>query len=77
LYLFRYQHKDLPKKLLQKWQNGVRGWLNQNQKIDYWFYYYEEVKRKGHYEANKKVNGGFFINQIKPLIKKVSMKTIN
>jgi hypothetical protein len=24
--------KDLPKKLLQKWQNGVRGWLNQNQK---------------------------------------------
>jgi hypothetical protein len=40
--------------------------------VDYWFYYYENgnKKKEGHYEDNKNVNGGFFMNQIKKLIKK-------
>jgi hypothetical protein len=32
-----------------------------NQKVDYWFYYYENGKKEeGHYEDNKNVNGGFY-----------------
>jgi hypothetical protein len=44
--------------------------VDQNQKVDYWFYYYENGNKKeeGHYEE-KNVNGGFFMNQIKKLIK--------
>jgi hypothetical protein len=34
----------------------------------------EIKKEEGHYEDNKNVNGGFFMNQIKKLIKKVSLK---
>jgi hypothetical protein len=29
--------------------------------VDYWFYYYEKIKKEeGHYEDNKNVNGGFY-----------------
>jgi hypothetical protein len=46
--------------------------LIKNQKVDYWFYYYENGNKKeeGHYEDNKNANGGFFMNQIRKLIKK-------
>jgi antitoxin component YwqK of YwqJK toxin-antitoxin module len=39
----------------------AEGWII-NQKVDYWFYYYENGNKKeeGHYEDNKNVNGGFY-----------------
>jgi antitoxin component YwqK of YwqJK toxin-antitoxin module len=41
-------------------QLQAEGWLIINQKVDYWFYYYENGnKKEGHYEDNKNVNGGF------------------
>jgi antitoxin component YwqK of YwqJK toxin-antitoxin module len=51
--------------------------VDQNQKVDYWFYYYENgnKKRRSHYEDNKNVNGGFFMNQkIRKLIKKIEFE---
>jgi antitoxin component YwqK of YwqJK toxin-antitoxin module len=44
--------------------------------VDYWFYYYENGNKKeeGHYEDNKKCKWWIFMNQIKKLIKKVSLK---
>jgi antitoxin component YwqK of YwqJK toxin-antitoxin module len=49
-----------------------RRMVDQNQKVDYWFYYYENgnKKRRSHYQDNKNANGGFFMNQIRKLIKK-------
>jgi hypothetical protein len=51
--------------------------LSKNQKVDYWFYYYENGnKKKEGYQDNKKINGGFFMNQIR-ISKKNEFKTIN
>ena len=48
------------------------GWLNQNQKVDYWFYYYENGNKKeeGHYEANKKNKWWIFYKSNKAIDKK-------
>lgn len=48
------------------------GWLNQNEKVDYWFYYYENgnKKQEGHYEANKKCKWWIFYKSNKEFYKK-------
>jgi hypothetical protein len=50
--------------------------VDQNQKVDYWFYYYENGNKKeeGHYEDNKNVNGGFYESN-KEVNKKSEFKT--
>jgi hypothetical protein len=46
LFLFiQVSAQGLTKKNYSKWES--EGWLNQNQKIDYWFYYYENGSKKG------------------------------
>jgi hypothetical protein len=39
--------------------------LNQNQKVDYWFYYYENGNKKEEGPLIKNASGGFFTNQIR------------
>lgn len=48
------------------------GWLNENQKVDYWFYYFENGNKKeeGHYEANKKYKWWIFYRTNKEIDKK-------
>jgi hypothetical protein len=71
-----FRSKKLSKATLKR-TITIRGWLNKNQRVDYWFYYFEngnKKKKKVHY-ANKKISGGFFTNQIRKSIK--NLKTIN
>jgi antitoxin component YwqK of YwqJK toxin-antitoxin module len=44
--------------------------------VDYWFYYYENGNKKeeGHYDNKKKCKWWIFMNQIRKLVKKVSLK---
>jgi antitoxin component YwqK of YwqJK toxin-antitoxin module len=48
------------------------GWIDQNQKVDYWFYYYENGNKKaeGHYEQNKKCKWWIFYKSNKEIDKK-------
>jgi antitoxin component YwqK of YwqJK toxin-antitoxin module len=48
------------------------GWLNQNQKVDYWYYYFENGNKKeeGHYAANKKCKWWIFYKSNKEMAKK-------
>lgn len=48
------------------------GWLNQNQKVDYWFYYFENGNKKaeGHFEENKKCKWWVFYKSNKQIDKK-------
>jgi antitoxin component YwqK of YwqJK toxin-antitoxin module len=48
------------------------GWLNQNQKVDYWFYYFENGNKKeeGHYQTNKKCKWWIFYRTNKEIDKK-------
>ncbi|MGA9639445.1 toxin-antitoxin system YwqK family antitoxin [Flavobacterium sp.] len=48
------------------------GWMNQNQKVDYWFYYYENGNKKeeGHYLTNKKQKWWLFYDSNENLLRK-------
>lgn len=56
-------------------KNGTiksEGWVQQNQKVDYWFFYFEngKTKEQGHYEANKKCKWWLFHNSKGEIVKK-------
>ncbi|WP_418262406.1 toxin-antitoxin system YwqK family antitoxin [Flavobacterium faecale] len=53
-----------------------QGWLNQNEKVDYWFYYYENglKKEEGHYLGNKKTKWWIFYNSNEEIIRKSEYK---
>lgn len=48
------------------------GWMNQNQKVAYWFFYYENGNKKeeGHYLANKKQKWWLFYDSNETLLRK-------
>ena len=52
------------------------GWLNQNQKVDYWFYYFENGNKKeeGHFINNKKCKWWIFYNPNEEITKKCEFK---
>ncbi|WP_366184361.1 hypothetical protein [Flavobacterium ovatum] len=52
------------------------GWLNQNDKVDYWFYYYENGSKKeeGHYLKNHKEKWWIYYNVEKEIIRKTEYK---
>lgn len=52
------------------------GWLNGDQKVDYWFYYYTNGNKKeeGHYEANKKSKWWILYSSNGDIQKKVEFK---
>jgi antitoxin component YwqK of YwqJK toxin-antitoxin module len=48
------------------------GWLNQNQKVDYWFYYFENgnKKQEGHFKNNQKCKWWIFYDSNEEINKK-------
>jgi hypothetical protein len=62
---FKLPLKETIKKAISNGQLQSEGWLNQNQKVDYWFYYENGNKKKKVITSNKNASGGFFTNQIK------------
>jgi antitoxin component YwqK of YwqJK toxin-antitoxin module len=57
------------------YENGKpksEGWISQDIKIDYWFFYYENGNKKeeGHYINNKKTKWWIFYNTEEQIIKK-------
>jgi hypothetical protein len=75
---FKLLLKEAYIKPISRTDNYAEGWLIKIRKWITGFIMKMEIKKEeGHYEDNKNVNGGFFMNQIKKLIKKVSLKTTN
>lgn len=61
------------------YENGTikaEGWMNENQKVDYWFYYYENGNKKeeGHYSNNKKTQWWLFYDTKGTIQKKAEFK---
>ncbi len=52
------------------------GWMQNNKKVDYWFFYYENgvKKEEGHFENNKRAEWWIFYNTKKKIIKKCEFK---
>jgi antitoxin component YwqK of YwqJK toxin-antitoxin module len=52
------------------------GWIQNNQKTDYWFYYYPNGNKReeGHYRNNKKCKWWIFYNAKGEVIKKSEFK---
>jgi len=52
------------------------GWINQEEKIDYWFYYYENgfKKEEGHYLKNKKNKWWIFYDLNEQIFRKTEYK---
>ena len=50
------QSKTYVKNYFENGQIESEGWIQDNQKIDYWFYYFENGNKKeeGHYACNRK-----------------------
>jgi hypothetical protein len=69
--------KEAILKPISRTDNYKEGWLIINQKVDYWFYYYENgnKKKEGHYEDNKNVNGFFYESNKE--VNKSEFKTTN
>ena len=57
-------------------QMKEEGWMEQNKKINYWFYYYENgnKKQEGHYKQNNKSNWWIFYDKKEKVIKKMEYK---
>ena len=53
------------------------GWLNQNQKEEYWFFYNENGSKKeeGHYKNNQKVNWWVYYDEKQTITKKCEYKS--
>lgn len=53
------------------------GWINNNKKTDYWFYYYENGNKKeeGHYKNNQKTNWWIYYDKNQKIIKKSEYKS--
>jgi antitoxin component YwqK of YwqJK toxin-antitoxin module len=64
--------KKYQKTYFKNGQLESEGWLNQNQKVDYWFYYFENGNKKeeGHYAANKKCKWWVFYKSNEEINKK-------
>jgi antitoxin component YwqK of YwqJK toxin-antitoxin module len=63
----------------QYFENGklkAEGWLNNNKKTDYWFFYHENGNKlnEGHYENDKKVKWWIFYDINQNIIKKCEFK---
>ena len=52
------------------------GWIQQNQKNDYWFFYNENGSKKeeGHFAENKKIEWWLFYTSKGEILKKVEFK---
>jgi antitoxin component YwqK of YwqJK toxin-antitoxin module len=55
LFFSNSAQRSYTKTYFKNGQLQAEGWLIINQKVDYWFYYYENGNKKeeGHYEDNK------------------------
>lgn len=64
--------RNYQKSYFKNGQLKSEGWLNQNQKVDYWFYYFENGNKKeeGHYTANKKCKWWIFYKSNEAINKK-------
>lgn len=64
--------RNYQKSYFKNGQLQSEGWLNQNQKVDYWFYYFENGNKKeeGHYTANKKCKWWIFYKSNEAINKK-------
>ena len=64
--------RNYQKSYFKNGQLQSEGWLNQNQKVDYWFYYFENGNKKeeGHYTDNKKCKWWIFYKSNEAINKK-------
>lgn len=77
IFLFHYTNEKIyvrdyyPNKTLKS-----EGWMQNNKKVDYWFFYYENgiKKEEGHFENNKRANWWIFYNAKRKIIKKCEFK---
>ena len=53
------------------------GWIINDKKTDYWFYYFENglKKEEGHYKNNQKVNWWIFYDEKQTITKKCEFKS--
>ena len=53
------------------------GWMQNGERLDYWFFYYENGNKKeeGHYKNNQKTNWWIYYNENETVIKKCEYKS--
>lgn len=71
-----YGQKTYVKNYFKNGNMKSEGWLQQNQKVDYWFFYNENGSKKeeGHYLENKKTKWWLFYSISGEIQKKVEFK---